>query len=597
MASLFKILFILLFHNKLYGEEPNDALAQKAKKILTQNCYSCHGEPGKKVKGGFDSVLDFENLRNNKDYIDTKKPSESELYLRILRDEMPPGKSEKLSAEEKKIILEWISAKLPNVASESKPINDNQGPANHSYVEELIAKDLSKVPENKKSNYRYLSIAHMVGAGDSEKDIDVFRDAMNKLVNSLSFEKSAKPLVAIDEKKLVFRIDLNDYGWNKEKRKDKKDVWDAVAQSNPYKIYANDDLTKKIKKETGTSFPFLRGDWFAIAALQPRFYHQFLNLPETDTELENMLGVDVNKNIANGLAHRAGFTDSGVSSYNRIIERHKSPFGAYWKSYDFGDIVGTSDIMSRPLGAGNGPAEFKHAGGEIIFNLPNGLQAYLLVDANHKRLNIAPVEIVHDTSKLNSTIVNGSSCMSCHSQGMKIKYDKIREHALENKELYSEKDLKQILSLYKDNETLKDAFSEDNNRFIEAMKKSGVQNLTGDEPVRSLTDRFEQRVSLKRAAAELGVTEDTLVEKSKADKEARSIVTRLKDGGGVPREFFVANFNKLKEIIDREVKVEPKKIIEKEVCYETRDVWEYVFAKNPNFKTVEFIGGGHCRWS
>ena len=122
----------------------------------------------------------------------------------------------------------------------------------------------------------------------------------------------------------------------------------------------------------------------------PPLYHILLDLPETDRELEGKLNVNVRRNLRDSPGKkvwRSGFNQSGVSSFNRIVERHSTFFGAYWKSYDFDSNKGLKNIFKNPLG-------FKHAGGEIIFNLPNGLQAYLLADSAGRRIDEAPANIV-----------------------------------------------------------------------------------------------------------------------------------------------------------------------------------------------------------
>ena len=81
---------------------------------------------------------------------------------------------------------------------------------------------------------------------------------------------------------------------------------------------------------------------------------------------------------------------SNVSLQNRMVERHCSDYGAYWRSYDFrsSDLFG--NIVRYPLGPdfeGNPFANqaFKHAGGEVIFSLPNSLHGYMLANENDKR--------------------------------------------------------------------------------------------------------------------------------------------------------------------------------------------------------------------
>ena len=52
--------------------------------------------------------------------------------------------------------------------------------------------------------------------------------------------------------------------------------------------------------------------------------------------LEKRLQVDFEDNFARGKLARAGFAASGVSSQNRLVERHDTAVGGYyWKSYDF----------------------------------------------------------------------------------------------------------------------------------------------------------------------------------------------------------------------------------------------------------------------
>ena len=85
---------------------------------------------------------------------------------------------------------------------------------------------------------------------------------------------------------------------------------------------------------------------------------------------------------------RAGFTQSGVSGHNRLVERHEAAYGADWKSYDFKSSDGLGNLFLYPLGLvfHKNPFErfaFKHDGGGIIFNLPNGLQGYMLVDGKY----------------------------------------------------------------------------------------------------------------------------------------------------------------------------------------------------------------------
>jgi len=140
------------------------------------------------------------------------------------------------------------------------------------------------------------------------------------------------------------------------------------------------------------------------------------------------------RNFDQARLKRGGLITSGVSRHNRLVERHPTPFGAYWRSYDFKQSAGRGNLLEFPLGP-RFPGHrfddqaFEQAGGEVIFNLPNGLQGYMLADAKDRRLDVpAQVAIVSDRSETSGTpeIVNGLSCMACHASGMRPFRDEVR---------------------------------------------------------------------------------------------------------------------------------------------------------------------------
>jgi len=187
----------------------------------------------------------------------------------------------------------------------------------------------------------------------------------------------------------------------------------------------------------------VRADWFVATATRPPLYHKLLDLPDTDKALEDQLGVDIAANFQSPLADRiarAGFEKSGVSGQNRLLERSESKFGAYWKSYDFKADSPHIKLRRFPLGplnlfaTGKHPfprQAFEHDGGEIIFGLANGLQAYLLIDGKGHRIDEGPISVVSDPLKTSGTpaIVTGVSCMACHKQGYLSFKDTIRDHS------------------------------------------------------------------------------------------------------------------------------------------------------------------------
>ena len=100
--------------------------------------------------------------------------------------------------------------------------------------------------------------------------------------------------------------------------------------------------------------PVVRADWFVAAASRPPLYHDVLQVPATEPELQKLLRIDVAENIRQERIARAGFNGSGVSRNNRLIERHEGNGVVYWRSYDFGGNTGKQNLFANPLGPGEG---------------------------------------------------------------------------------------------------------------------------------------------------------------------------------------------------------------------------------------------------
>ena len=147
-------------------------------------------------------------------------------------------------------------------------------------------------------------------------------------------------------------------------------------------------------------------------------------------------------------AARAGFNSSGVSRNNRLIERHESGATVYWKSYDFAGNTGRQNLFALPLGPGDDNSSFQHDGGEIIFSLPNGLQAYFLTDGKGTRIDKGPTAIVSDPRRPDRAVENGLSCMSCHARGMVEKADQVRPHVLKNSAAFQRATVDSVTALY-----------------------------------------------------------------------------------------------------------------------------------------------------
>jgi WD40 repeat protein/mono/diheme cytochrome c family protein len=506
-------------------------LAGQAKAILQTNCAGCHGG-GKATKGGFGFVLD-RDLLVSRLLVTPGQSAQSDLFVRIQQGEMPPpSKKQRPSDAEVAILKRWIDAGAPaftppvQTASLSPP-----------EVTAAVLKDLQTMEQRRRRFARYLTVSHLAFAGRSAQDLETVRKAAGKLLNSLSWHPRMHRPEPVDGSGTIVRIDLRDYKWT-------ASLWEKLVTAYPYRLQTTGE-SRALAGLAGTEVVALRADWFVATAAQPPFYHDLLQLPGSDRALERILQVDVPGDVEEDNVLRSGFNDSGVSKNNRLVERHDAAYGALWRSYDFANNTGRHNLFEHPLGPNAGATSFQPAGGELIFHLPNGLQAYMLVDAKGKRIDKAPGEIVADPRRPDQRVENGISCMSCHSRGLIFKADQIRGHIEQNAQVFGKEIVNTIRATHPRKGRLKAAIDEDNDRYLKALAVFGVRD-PDQEPVNLVTQRFEATLDGRTAAAELGLKLEELGPFLKQNPDqARVFGSLLVSGGTAQRSVFQENFPEL----------------------------------------------------
>jgi tetratricopeptide (TPR) repeat protein len=528
------------------ADEPN--LAQKVHAILKANCHRCHGNDGAN-EGGFNFVLDRQRLVNRKKIIPGDS-AHSKLYKRLIHadDPMPPADEKpRPSKEDIALVKQWIDAGAPDFAAtvvERKFLT----PAD---VVQAIKSDLQTVKERDRHFTRYFTLTHLFNSGLSADEMQSYRHGLSKLTNSLSWGPKIVVPKAVDAERTVFRIDLRDFQWNER-------VWETVVSANPYGVRLPGEDFDAVCAMTECKLPYVRGDWFVAAASRPPLYHEVLQLPKTERELEALLRIDTRENIRQERVARAGFNGSGVSKNNRLIERHEAGSVVYWKSYDFASNTGRQNLFAHPLGPGDTAGDFRPDGGEVIFNLPNGLQGYFLATGAGNRLDKGPTAIVSDPRRPDRAVENGLSCMSCHHHGMIEKNDQVRDHVLKNGDAFTKADLETIKALYPPRPEFAELLKRDARRFQEAVAATGAP-LSATEPIAALALRFEAELDLPLAAAEVGVKPDRVLQALELSADLAKRIGSLRiEGGTVQRQVFVDAFEDLVRTLKLGEFVEPK---------------------------------------
>ncbi len=537
------ILFICLLTSILVNPHSANAqenLAQQTYAIFEQSCLNCHGE-----HGAFTEEIIIEHTA----LIETGavvpgQPLESELYRRLLTNDpakrMPLGQPE-LSEAAIRTIADWIQAGAPNW----EDISETDGTfITPKEMLENIEKHVNSLTPFDRTFARYFTITHLSNAGETTEALHAYQRALSKLVNSLSWGRNVIQPQPIDLEETIFYIDLRNYEWEIGTNR-----WTLIEAEYPYTIEfdaptqtALREKLANLREAMDCEVPFIHVDWFLANASLPPLYHDILGLPETDRALETRLEVNVVENIRNAAGlrvWRAGFNNSGVSNHNRIVERHTSRYGAYWKSYDFAGSVDTQNIFTHPL-------SFTHDGGEIIFNLPNGLQAYYLSDADGNRLDEAPIQIVSNPAASDPTVRNGLSCIGCHTEGMKAFEDQVRTVIEKNPNPPFNKD--RALRLYAEKAKMDALLAEDTEHYRQALEAAG-DVFGGIEPVQRFYEAFQRPLDAAHAAAAVGLETEVFLEKIRENASLQNLGLQVLENSTMKRDAWSSNFDQVLSVL------------------------------------------------
>ena len=518
-------------------------LAQDAYAIFEASCLNCHGSDG-----AFRETLlmEYSEIIDGGSVI-PGNPNASELYKRLLGPtengaQMPFGLPQ-LPAQSIETVRRWILEGAPDWAAADTPERRFITPGE---TLTSIETHLNSLASFDRSFARYFTMTHLYNAGETPEILSEYRTALYKLVNSLSWGSGIINPQPIDPQATIYYIDLRHYEW------DVNDAWTTIEEAYPYHISfdAPADLARRnqlgrLQRHSKSEMPAIHIDWFIATASTPLLYHELLSLPLTDRKLETRLEVDVARNIFNApgvRVWRAGFNNSGVSNHNRVVERHTSRYGAYWKSYDFAGSVGTQNIFTHPTA-------FTPDGGEVVFNLPNGLQGYFVTNASGFRLDDAPINIVSNPAASDPTVRNGLSCIGCHTEGMKTFEDQVRSVIESNAN--PPYDRAQALRLYVEKPEMDALVEKDMETYRIALEATGGA-VGGVEPISRFHEAFQAPVDAAYAAAVVGLPTETFLARVRENTGLQNVGLLALDNpnGSVKRDTWTSSFRDIMSALD-----------------------------------------------
>ncbi len=530
MVGLFVVIFMSSACDIEVETSSQNAGAQEIQGIIQQRCAGCHNS----AAGEGDA---FTVPRTNDDlvfsgYVIPGKVKESPLTKWLdthgqdektpLKQRISQKRKDWLSEAEKSKIIKWIRDGAGGY------FQSDLGRFSPIQLLAAIESDFEKLSNEKKSSVRYLYFTHYLNYPIKTDVIKAVQQAVSTAVNSISTsEKLALPFYFGPEK-LIVRLDMDDYNW-------KKKHWEQLTRDYPYAPYFNGhDKTSslgKINSKTEARLSVIRGDWFLHHAVAEASYYRFLEIPQTFDEFEKYIDLDFAKQYEGQNYIRAGFAKSGVATHNRTIERHDRKNGYVWRSFEFATSTGTNNILEFPFGPieartakedpastdakdPNAPVEpiepvdpdavalaaaekdhsFTPQGSEFIFNLPNGMLGYYILQGD-QALQSAPA-----AGGLPAVRV-GLSCMRCH-EGLIFRKDEVR---IRFTKALPESLKQKLLSIYVLPDKLNEKINGDSVNFRKALREIEV-GIDVQQPVVTVSDDYEsQRLSAAQIFAELGL--------------------------------------------------------------------------------------------
>ena len=523
------------------GPTASIELAEKATSILKERCSRCHGGAAK--HGGLDvlnrrSLLkERGDLANRITFVTPGDVDKSQLVAALDGDYMPKQGSPEakaMTADERATIKTWVAdgAKFP-IRRDLRFISDKQ-------LLMAIRDHLLKTKADDRPYLRFFTLTHLQNNETiNERDLRFYRAALAKAVNSLSQERDLYFLQALPGTgESIYVVDLRKLGWVR------RNLWNQILRHYPYGLkydFVKDEELKQVSKDvtllSGGEMPHIRGDWFVVTATQPPLYYEILDIPNHLDGLlaSDRLDINLHERFLKADLQRSGYAKSGVSSQNRLLERHTSKSTPYfWISWDFLPNRAKGDLVRFPLGpvfAGNpyrGQA-FVHDGGEIIWSLPNGMQGYMLVKGDGTRIDSGPVDVVFDRDAILGTpsIINGISCMYCHRHGMIGEFtDEVR-----GSDALSGEAREMVLKLFPPNDDMQRLVQQDEAIFMRSLEQLiGPILITGKdsqktirefrEPVGEVAEMYSRDLTVLDIALELGIEKpEVLQAKIEANRE------------------------------------------------------------------------------
>lgn len=366
---------------------------------------------------------------------------------------------------------------------------------------EHVEADILQVEADDREFQRYITLANKRTTGECGASLEDDRQALSKLVNSVSRETRIRQPALIRGETDTYRIDLRDYELDAASGAFEvdgvafADGWEAIVGNSPFAVEFQGDQAENVQLLANTIAPVLFADALADAVVRGNLYYALVGIPDNQAELEQNLGIDFAADDLQDIAIRGG---ANIDGRDFIAQRNEQPVGglAYWQVADFGPRQG--GIFEDPLGDLRGERE-------VVYHLPNGLLGFALFDAGGARLEASSVQF--DDSLNDFAYVVPRSPLRRYAQGFAFE-DQVRQDVLDNPIDYGQiAEITDLLERYP--AELAEIVEQDALLYASALARAGVP-LNAREPINAVLDQFDLDVDLATVAGDVLFPPDAL---------------------------------------------------------------------------------------
>src|SRR5262249_26900402 len=176
--------------------------------------------------------------------------------------DLPPADEQPRPSEAALAVLkQWIDAGAPDASPPpQRPFLSDAD------VSRLILADLESREKRSRRFSRYFTLAHLYNAGLGDDELQTYRVALSKLLNSLSWHPRVTVPQPVAPARTILRIDLRDLMWD-------APLWNRILAEYPYGVLHDSAAARAVSVATAARLPAVRGDWFVATASRPPLYY------------------------------------------------------------------------------------------------------------------------------------------------------------------------------------------------------------------------------------------------------------------------------------------------------------------------------------